>query len=62
MEQKDLQRLLEKRWKRYRARQRRSQWKAGIALAAIRAAGTGAGLLRKIRVLRQARKESVAVE
>lgn len=62
MEQKDLERLLEKRWKRYMARQRRRRLTYGITLGTLRVADAGASLLRKARLLKQARREKVTVE
>lgn len=62
MEQEDLERLLEKRWKRYRARQRRRKLTSSVTLGAIRVADAGARLLRKVHLLKQARREKVAVE
>lgn len=62
MEQKDLERLLEKRWKRYRARQTRRRLTYGVTLGTLRVAGAGARLLRKARLLKQTRREKVAVE
>lgn len=62
MEQEDLERLLEKRWKRYKAQQRRQKLASGVMAGAIRVAGTGARLLRKAHLLKQTRREKVPVE
>lgn len=62
MEQDDLKRLVEKRWKRYKLAQKRRKVASGATWMAMRAAGVTAGFLRKMRVLRQIRKERVTVE
>lgn len=62
LKQHDLERLLEKRWKRYRAAQRRRKVMSGALMVAIRAAGMTAIFLRRARLMRQPRKESVVVE
>ncbi len=62
MENDDIERLLEKRWKRYRAAQNRRKVASGVLLAAVRAAGVVATFLRRAHLLRQTRRERVAVE
>jgi hypothetical protein len=62
LEQDDFAELLEKRWKRYRAEQKRRRMKESAAMGALRAAGGTAAFLRKMRIIKQVRRERVAVE
>lgn len=62
MEQDDFVELLEKRWKRYRAEQKRRKMKESAVMGALRAAGSTAEFLRKVRIIKQVRRERVAVE
>jgi hypothetical protein len=62
LEQEDFGKFLEKRWKRYKAEQKRRKVMEGAIIGALRAAGGMAELLRKMRLIKQGRRERIAVE